>query len=247
MESDTLVKQLETRWNLYDEVEQFITGKESSDEMPDFSAYVESIAEKPVDLFKESIEKANITQLSTLIRECTLCPLSETRNKAVPGMGVINAKVMIVGEGPGEWEDKLGEPFVGKAGQFLDDWLTSISLSRDENVFITNVVKCRPPQNRNPKLEEAQACEPYLDKQIALVKPEAILCLGKVAGNHLLNRDGTLASMRGTFHLYHSIPLIVTYHPAAVLRNMTLRRPVWNDLKMLASFLHLPLAQKRGK
>jgi DNA polymerase len=161
-------------------------------------------------------------------------------------MGVINAKVMLIGEGPGEWEDKLGEPFVGKAGKFLDAWLHSISLSRDENIFITNVVKCRPPHNRNPKAQEVASCEKYLDKQIALVKPEAILCLGKVAANHLLQRDATLHSMRGTFHQYQSIPLVVTYHPAAVLRNMDLRRDVWNDLKMLASFLHLPLVSKRG-
>ncbi len=246
MESDTLRKRLEATWSLADNVEQFITGKGSGDEMPDFTSFVDSIAEHPVDLFKESIEKANIVQLASLIRECTLCPLSETRTKAVPGMGVINAKVMIIGEGPGEWEDKLGEPFVGKAGKFLDAWLHSISLSRDENVFITNVVKCRPPHNRNPKEQEVSSCEKYLDKQIALVKPEAILCLGKVAGNHLLQRDTTLHSMRGNFHQYKAIPLVVTYHPAAVLRNMNLRRDVWNDLKMLASFLHLPLVSKRG-
>jgi len=246
MEQDKLCNLLQNHWMLYDQVEQFITDEESKDEMPDFTSFVESLVELPLDEFKESIDKANIVQLASLIKVCELCPLSETRLHAVPGMGVINAKVMIIGEGPGEWEDKAGVPFVGKAGKFLDAWMQSISLSRDENVFITNIVKCRPPHNRNPKPEEEQACERYLDKQIALVKPEVILCLGKVAGNHLLQRQSTLSSMRGTFHQYKSIPLVVTYHPAAVLRNMSLKRDVWNDLKMLASFLHLPLVTKRG-
>ncbi|MDC7246632.1 MAG: uracil-DNA glycosylase [Sphaerochaetaceae bacterium] len=246
MEHDTLSDLLQAHWLLYDQVEQFISGEESKEQMPDFSSFAESLAEKPADEFRESVDKANISQLASLIRVCELCPLSQTRLNAVPGMGVINAKVMIIGEGPGEWEDKSGVPFVGRAGKFLDAWLQSISLSRDENVFITNIVKCRPPGNRNPKPEEEAACEMYLDKQISLVKPEAILCLGKVAGNHILQRQGTLSSMRGTFHQYRSIPLVVTYHPAAVLRNMSLRRDVWNDLKMLAAFLKLPLVTKRG-
>ena len=235
---------LDSMWNFYDEVEQFVSQIDSPREVPDFSGYVESVIKEPKDPFLEVLDTASISQIAFTIKSCKRCSLSVTRTHSVPGSGVINAKVMVVGEGPGESEDLSGEPFVGKAGVFLDSWLHAISLSRTENVFITNVVKCRPPGNRNPLPEEIETCEVYLDRQIALIKPEVILCVGKVAGNHLLHKSGTLSSLRGKFYNYHSIPLLVTYHPAAVLRNLALKRDVWNDLQLLAQFLHLQLKRK---
>jgi len=241
---EILEQRLETMWNFYDEIEMYVGDKESSDEVPDFSSFAQSAIKEPKDVFLEMIDTSNIHQIGNIITKCTRCSLSDTRIHAVPGKGVINAKVMIIGEGPGEAEDKSGEPFVGKSGAYLDTWLKAISLDRNNDVFITNVVKCRPPENRNPTLEEMNICAPYLDKQIALIKPEVILCLGKVASLHLLKKTGTLSSLRGTFHHYQHTPLLVTYHPSAVLRNSGLRKDVWQDLQMLAKFLQLSIQQK---
>ncbi|NCB01017.1 MAG: uracil-DNA glycosylase [Spirochaetia bacterium] len=231
-------------WNFYDEVEQYVGDKGESQDIPDFSSYVQSVIKEPKDQFIETIEISNIHQLASLIKSCSRCPLSEKRTHAVPGEGVINAKVMIIGEGPGGSEDVAGIPFVGEAGVYLESWLKAISLNRKENVFITNVVKCRPPLNRDPENSELTTCFPFLEKQIALIKPEAILCLGKVASNHILGKKGTLSSLRGQFYNYHSIPLLVTYHPSAVLRNESLKGAVWQDLQMLAGFLNLPIKRK---
>ncbi len=244
---ERLEQHLDTIWNFYDEIEVYVGDKEGSDEYPDFSSFVQSVIKEPKDLFLEMIDSSNITQIGNAIKECARCPLSETRVHAVPGKGVINAKVMIVGEGPGAGEDACGEPFVGKSGAYLDTWLNAIHLDKSTDVFITNVVKCRPPENRNPTLEEMNTCDPYLEKQIALIKPEVILCLGKVASLHLLKKEGTLSSLRGTFHNYQRIPLLVTYHPSAVLRNSNLRGEVWKDLQMLANFLQLSIQQKGNR
>jgi uracil-DNA glycosylase family 4 len=238
---------LDTMWNFYDEVEQYVTDTEHTEEVPDFSSFVQSVIKEPKDQFLEMIDSSNITQIGNAIVNCTRCPLSTSRLHAVPGKGVINAKVMIVGEGPGEAENISGLPFGGKSGAYLDTWLKAISLERDEDVFITNVVKCRPPENRNPTQQEMSICGVYLEKQIALVKPEVILCLGKVASLYLLKKETTLSSLRGTFHNYQHTPLLVTYHPSAVLRNSQLRGEVWKDLQLLAQFLQLPTQQKGNR
>ena len=178
------------------------------------------------------------------IDECRNCPLYETRNKAVPGEGVLNPRVMVIGEGPGADEDRDGRPFVGRAGQLLDKMLSSIGLSREENTYIANIVKCRPPLNRDPGPEEISACIPYLITQIKLLKPKIILCAGRVAAQAVLGTSRGLNSIRGLFHNYcpdgdeeNPIPLLASFHPSAILRDDQLRRPAWEDLKLLKSHL----------
>jgi len=236
---------LERTWELCDEVERYATGFPTGDAMPDFSGraslMVPDRKQEAADRFGES----SLAQIAEMVRSCTACGLSSGRTCGVPGEGVVNARVMVVGEGPGAEEDRTGRPFVGRAGRYLDSWLSSIGLSRERNVFIANVVKCRPPGNRDPFPEEVHACMPYLERQIALVKPEVILCVGRIAAHFLLDRSEGLGKLRGTFHRFGETPVLVTYHPAAVLRNNTLRAPVWEDLKRLALFLDLPIAQKK--
>jgi uracil-DNA glycosylase len=169
---------------------------------------------------------------------CTKCPLAETRTHAVPGEGVPNHPlVMVIGEGPGAEEDAQGRPFVGKAGQYLDKWLAAVDLSREENVFITNIVKCRPPNNRDPKPEEISACRPYLRRQIALIRPKAILTLGRFASAEICNRQEGIGRIRGSVYSFEGVPVIPTYHPSGVLRNPEWRRPVWDDLRKLRELL----------
>jgi DNA polymerase len=145
-------------------------------------------------------------------------------------VGDENADWLFVGEGPGADEDAQGEPFVGQAGKLLDSMLAAIQLKRGANVYIANVVKCRPPNNRNPEAGEALACEPYLHRQIELIQPKLIIALGKVAAVNLLGRDSSVASMRNKVHQYRGIPLIVTYHPAYLLRSLQEKARAWEDL-----------------
>lgn len=175
--------------------------------------------------------------ISNMISQCTRCHLAQTRIKTVPGQGVINPAVFIIGEGPGAQEDASGIPFVGPAGQLLDKMLTAIQLNRNTNCFIGNIVKCRPPQNRNPKPEEAAACISFLEAQIQIVKPKIILAMGRVASLYLLNKQDSIGKMRGRFYNYNGIPVIVTYHPSALLRNTALKAPAWEDLKFLRTRL----------
>jgi DNA polymerase len=156
--------------------------------------------------------------------------LHKGRTRTVFGVGDEEADWMFVGEGPGAEEDAKGEPFVGQAGKLLDNMLAAIKLRRGRNVYIANVVKCRPPGNRNPEPGEAAQCEPYLHRQIALIKPRLIIALGKVAAVNLLKRDAAVASMRGKIHQYQGIPLIVTYHPAYLLRSLPEKAKAWVDL-----------------
>ena len=165
------------------------------------------------------------------VAACTTCALHAKRNKTVFGVGDENADWLFVGEGPGAEEDAQGEPFVGQAGKLLDNMLAAIRLKRGENVYIANVVKCRPPGNRNPEPGEALACEPYLHRQIDLIRPKLIIALGKVAAANLLATDASVASMRGRVHEYRGTPLIVTYHPAYLLRNLTDKAKAWTDLR----------------
>lgn len=177
---------------------------------------------------------------------CKRCSLCSTRNNVVFGTGCMDRPVvMVVGEAPGENEDIQGLPFVGKAGQYLDSWLKAISLSRETNVYITNIVKCRPPENRDPLPDEKEACFAFLRQQIEIVHPQAILCLGKSASGRMTGQaEASMSSMRGRFYFFEGIPLICTYHPAAVLRNLELKRPVWEDLKKLARYLGLATGGK---
>ena len=172
------------------------------------------------------------------VRSCTACGLSATRTHAVPGVGVLNPQVMVIGEAPGASEDQQGEPFVGRAGKYLDKWLAAINLSRKTNVFIANIIKCRPPGNRDPQTDEAAACKPYLLKQIAIIRPRAILAVGRISAQHLLNQEATLGALRTKQHQFLGVPLFVTYHPSAVLRNSRWRQPVWEDLQKLQQFLN---------
>jgi uracil-DNA glycosylase len=161
---------------------------------------------------------------------CTACGLCRTRNKSVPGVGDIHAQWLFIGEAPGAEEDARGEPFVGQAGRLLDSMLAALGMRRGENVYIANVLKCRPPGNRAPEPTEAEACRPYLDRQIALIAPRIIVALGKSAATTLLNVDATIASLRGRVHRYQGVPLVVTYHPAYLLRNLPDKAKAWEDL-----------------
>jgi uracil-DNA glycosylase family 4 len=170
------------------------------------------------------------TTLKACVAQCTECALHAKRNKTVFGVGDENADWLFVGEGPGADEDTQGEPFVGQAGKLLDNMLAAIQLRRGENVYIANVVKCRPPNNRNPQPEEALACEPFLHRQIELLQPKLIVALGKVAAVNLLAREASVASLRNKVHQYRGIPLIVTYHPAYLLRSLAEKGRAWEDL-----------------
>ncbi len=179
---------------------------------------------------RAAIMRMDWPQLKACVADCTQCALHVRRNKTVFGVGDENADWLFVGEGPGADEDEQGEPFVGQAGKLLDSMLAAIQLKRGKNVYIANVVKCRPPGNRNPAPDEALACEPYLHRQIELIKPKLIIALGKVAAVNLLAREDTVAHMRNKVHQYRGIPLIVTYHPAYLLRSLAEKARAWEDL-----------------
>jgi DNA polymerase len=182
----------------------------------------------------------SLEQINADVKSCTACALCKTRTNTVPGEGSENPLVLVIGEGPGADEDASGRPFVGKAGQLLDKMLEAIDLSRESNCYIANVVKCRPPENRDPLPEEKEACLPFLERQINLLKPTLLLCVGRIAAQTLLNTGEPLGKLRGSFHVpalasASSIPLFVTYHPSARLRNPELKRPAWEDLKKLGA------------
>lgn len=185
----------------------------------------------------EEERRTRLQALHERVLVCDACPLSMGRTHAVPGEGVLDPLVMIVGEGPGYHEDREGRPFVGKAGQYLDRWLTAIGLARDRNVFIANIVKCRPPNNRDPLPEESDACAPYLREQIALVRPRIIVTVGRISTRILSGATQGITRIHGSFYRYEGIPLVPTFHPSAVLRNPAYRRPVWEDLKRVRNWL----------
>jgi DNA polymerase len=169
---------------------------------------------------------------------CTGCRLSEGRTQVVFSDGSVNARLMVVGEAPGANEDRTGLPFVGAAGKYLDLLLGTVGLSREDSVYICNVLKCRPPGNRNPLPDEIEACSPYLRQQIELVGPEALLAVGSFSAQLLTGRDKTaLGRLRGEVHSYQGVPLVVTYHPAALLRNPKWTRAFWEDLQLLRSLM----------
>ena len=172
-----------------------------------------------------------IESLASKILRCTHCQLARTRTNVVPGEGVTHPDVLVIGEGPGYDEDMQGRPFVGKAGILLDKMLAAINLDRKTNCFIANIVKCRPPQNRDPFPEEQEACFSFLEAQIKILKPKMILCMGRISGHKILNTEEPVGKLRGNFFEYNGIPLMITYHPSALLRNQDLKRPAWEDLK----------------
>lgn len=176
------------------------------------------------------IAKLSWEELETDIRHCSACRLCERRTQTVPGTGERDAQWMLVGEGPGAEEDKRGVPFVGAAGKLLDAMLAALGLGRDRGVFITNAVKCRPPHNRTPERDEIAACRPYLERQIALLQPRLLLALGRPAAQTLLDREVRINAVRGKAAAYGSIPVVVTYHPAYLLRNPGDKARVWEDL-----------------
>ncbi len=185
----------------------------------------------PKNAVKDDWEKSeSLEQLNSLICNCTKCVLHKGRNKFVFGSGNPNADVMVIGEGPGAEEDKQGLPFVGRAGQLLTDILKAIKFSREE-VYIANIVKCRPPDNRTPLPVEMDTCLPYLKKQIELIKPKLILCLGLTAAKGLLKKKDSLTSLRGQVFEYEGIKTMVTFHPAALLRNPNWKKDCWVDVQ----------------
>ena len=179
---------------------------------------------------RATIMRMEWLELKACVASCVSCELHQKRNKTVFGVGDENAGWLFVGEGPGADEDAQGEPFVGQAGKLLDNMLAAIQLKRGVDVYIANVVKCRPPGNRNPESDEALACEPYLHRQIELIKPKLIVAVGRVAAVNLLARDVSVASLRGKVHEYRGVPLIVTYHPAYLLRTLPDKAKAWQDL-----------------
>ena len=176
------------------------------------------------------IQAMDWSQLKSSASACTACVLHKARKQAVLGVGDEKAEWLFVGEAPGADEDERGEPFVGQAGKLLDNMLASISLQRGKNVYIANIVKCRPPGNRTPEPIEAHACGAYLRRQFELIRPRLIIALGKVAAQNLLGIEATLASLRGRVHDFNGTPLIVTYHPAYLLRNLVDKAKSWEDL-----------------
>jgi uracil-DNA glycosylase family 4 len=174
--------------------------------------------------------------VAEVISGCRKCVLCQTRTNTVPGEGNPRASLMCIGEGPGATEDAKGRPFVGAAGQLLDQILGAIDCPR-ESVYIANIVKCRPPENRKPLPDEATSCLPYLHRQIALVRPKVILALGGTAAEWLLNAKQSLGNLRGKVHRYGDIPVVVTYHPAALLRNPNWKKPTWDDVRIARQLL----------
>jgi DNA polymerase len=221
------------------------------------AAPVTSVVDEPVvEMFAEGLNPAGLDPRAALaaaalpvldqvageVRACTRCGLCDTRTKAVPGVGTARGGIVFVGEAPGADEDRLGEPFVGRAGQLLDKIIKAMDEARlipglpldRTTVYICNVLKCRPPENRNPLPHEIESCSPYLRRQLDAIQPRIICCLGKFAAELLVGVEGTIRDLRGKVYRYQGAKLIVTYHPAACLRNPNFKRPVWEDMQLLA-------------
>lgn len=185
-----------------------------------------------------SCDKLTLDTLKQDVAQCTACSLHQSRTQTVFGVGNPAAKLMVIGEAPGFHEDQQGEPFVGRAGQLLTAMLKSIGFHR-EDVYIANILKCRPPNNRDPEPNEVETCTPFLDKQIALIKPEVLLAVGRIAAHYLLKTKASLESLRGRLHHYSAteIPLIITYHPAYLLRSPGDKKKAYIDLQFAARTL----------
>jgi uracil-DNA glycosylase len=184
-----------------------------------------------VDARAAAIAGMDWQDLKAAVQGCTICGLRAGCTQTVFGVGDESAKWLVVGEAPGADEDRKGEPFVGRAGQLLNAMIAAVGLKR-EQVYIANILKCRPPNNRDPKPEEAELCRPYLERQIALVKPKLILAVGRIAAQNLLQTDTTIGRLRGSVHKLGELPVVVTYHPAYLLRSPGEKRKAWDDLKL---------------
>jgi len=196
----------------------------------DDSSQAEDAPSTPSVAREARIAKMDWTALKAAVPACTACALHKSRTQTVFGVGDENADWLLVGEAPGAEEDQKGEPFVGQAGKLLDAMLAAINLSRSTNVYIANVLKCRPPANRNPDPSEVAQCSPHLQRQIDLIKPRLILAMGRFAVQTLLGTEASIASLRGKLHAYHGVPLVVTYHPAYLLRTLPDKAKAWQDL-----------------
>ena len=228
-------------------------GRSTGDTLPTVAALVPGVALReeravpnrpPVQAAKTAavapvvVDPVRVARIATLdwaalkqeAATCSACALCKQRKQAVFGVGAVSAPWLFVGEGPGEEEDREGEPFVGQAGKLLDAMLAAAELQRGREVYIANVVKCRPPGNRTPTLDEAAACAPLLDRQIDLIQPRLIVALGKTAVIRLTGSDASMASMRGTVHSYRGIPVVATYHPAYLLRSLNEKLKGWEDM-----------------
>ncbi len=189
--------------------------------------------------------KSSLDGLLQSIQDCDRCGLAKTRTHFVFGVGNPSARLMLIGEAPGEEEDRRGEPFVGAAGQLLDKILSAIGFDRSE-VYIGNILKCRPPGNRDPLPEEVESCMPHLKRQIELIGPKLILGLGRVAAQNLLGKQAPLSRLRGELHSFNGVPMMVTFHPAALLRNPDWKRPVWEDVQRLRKLYDQRVGDKPG-
>ena len=197
------------------------------------------VGDRETEMFGGPIgEAGSLGEIAAMVAKCTRCPLYSTATNPVPGEGNPDADLMCVGEAPGATEDQTGRPFVGQSGELLTKILGAIKLRR-EDVFIANVLKHRPPGNRNPAPDEITACSPYLVRQVELVKPKVIICWGTFAAQTLLDTKLAIGKLRGQVHRYYGTPLIVTYHPAALLRNPTWKRPTWEDVQLARRILDL--------
>ena len=208
--------------------------RNSSEMSPNGATKVTLLGGMVDDLFADNagaLKAGSLEELRAAIGDCRRCKLCSGRTNLVFGVGNPNAELMFVGEGPGRDEDLQGEPFVGRAGQLLTDIITKGMGMKREDVYIANVVKCRPPENRNPEPDEVAACEPFLKKQIDLVRPRIIIALGKFAVQTLLQSKAPITKLRGNWHSYHGIKLMPTFHPAYLLRNPADKKLVWEDIK----------------
>jgi uracil-DNA glycosylase family 4 len=210
-------------------------------------AAAKSVAERTHDIFAPPAVAAatDLDALRAAIGDCRRCKLAPCRTNLVFGVGNPNARLVFVGEGPGADEDAQGEPFVGRAGQLLTEIITKGMRLRREDVYICNVIKCRPPQNRNPEPDEVAACEPFLLRQLELIKPEVIVALGKFAAQTLLRDKTPITRMRGRWYDYHGIRLMPTLHPAYLLRTPGDKRLVWEDIQQVMAVLGLPVPTRR--
>lgn len=201
--------------------------------------------EAPATAENVSLTPGTLEHLTETVRHCRGCRLCETRLNAVPGEGDPHARLVFIGEGPGADEDRQGRPFVGAAGQLLDKMILAMQLKREE-VYITNIVKCRPPRNRAPMPEEAAACIGYLEHQIRMIKPEVIVLLGATAAHFLLKREEGIMRLRGRWLEYQGIPVMPTFHPAFLLRQESAKREAWEDLKQVMRRLGIELPVRRA-
>lgn len=208
--------------------------KKGAPPIPGPGLVIETAMRGPME--NELSRLATLDAIAERIRTTHCCGLCPSRTNAVPGEGNPNARLMVIGEGPGATEDATGRPFVGQAGKLLDDILEAIEVPR-QTVYITNVVKCRPPQNRKPLPDEIASCIPYLHRQIELIRPKVLLALGGTAGEAMLGVRKSLGELRNKVHSFNGFPLVVTYHPAALLRNPNWKKPTWDDVRIVRQLL----------